>query len=76
MSSVIAKFVESGLVGGELVGYFVDAISPEEMRDHLFSLGISLAPGAKQEQLAISDAVETYCCDGCFKPAAMLEKMG
>lgn len=73
---VIAKFVESGLVGGERVGYFVDAISPEEMRDHLASLGISLAPGAKHEQLSISDAVETYCCDGCFKPATMLEKMG
>lgn len=73
---VIAKFVESGLVGGELVGYFVDAVSPEEMRDHLASLGISLAPEARQEQLAIADAVETYCCDGCFEPAAMLEKMG
>lgn len=73
---VIAKFVESGLLGGELVGYFVDAISPEDMRDHLASLGISLAPDAKQEQLAISDAVKTYCCDGCFEPATMLEKMG
>ncbi|OGV75662.1 MAG: hypothetical protein A3I83_09635 [Methylotenera sp. RIFCSPLOWO2_02_FULL_45_14] len=73
---VIAKFVESGLLGGELVGYFVDAISPAEMRDHLSSLGISLSPGAKQEQLAISDAVKTYCCDGCFEPAAMLEKVG
>ena len=73
---VIAKFVESGLVGGEQVGYFVDAISPAEMRDYLFSLGISLAPGAKQEQLEISDAAKTYCCDGCFEPAAMLEKIG
>jgi hypothetical protein len=73
---VIAKFVESGLAGGELVGYFVDAISPAEMRDHLSSLGISLPPGAKQEQFAISDAVQTYCDDGCFEPAAMLEKMG
>jgi len=75
-SEVIAKFVESGLVGGELVGYFVDAISPAEMRDHLSSLGISLQPGAKQEQLTISDAVQTYCCDGCFEPAAMLENIG
>lgn len=73
---VIAKFVESGLLGGELVGYFVDAISPEEMREHLASLGISLAPGAKQEQLAIIDAAKTYCGDGCFEPAAMLEKVG
>lgn len=77
-SEVIAKFVESGLLGGEKVGYFVDAISPEEMRDHLASLGISPSPSqhAEREQLAISNALETYCCDGCFKPAAMLDKVG
>lgn len=74
-SEVIGKFVESGLIGGELVGYFVDAISPAEMRDHLSSLGISLPVGEKQEQLSISDAAKTYCCDGCFEPAAMLEKI-
>jgi hypothetical protein len=74
-SEVIAKFVESGLLGGEKVGYFVDAISPEEMRDHLASLGISPSQHAEREQLAISNALETYCCDGCFKPAAMLEKV-
>lgn len=73
---VIARFVESGLMGGELVGYFVDAISPQAMREHLASLGIHTPPGAKQEQLTISDAAKTYCCDGCFEPTAMLEKLG
>lgn len=78
-NEVMAKFVKSGLLGGEKVGYFVDKISPAEMRDHLATLGISPSPSpslhAAREQLVISDALETYCCDGCFKPAAMLEKI-
>lgn len=72
---VIAKFVESGLNGNELVGYFVDAMSPQEMGDHLASLGIAPAPPPQSGKLVITDARKTYCCNGCFDPPVMLGKV-
>lgn len=73
---VIADFIRDGLAEHELVGYFVNDISPQEMREHLASLGVVLSPGSPPEQLATHDAIQTYCSGGCFEPDAMLKKVG
>jgi hypothetical protein len=72
---VIADFIRDGLAENELVGYFVNDISPQEMREHLASLGVVLPPGSPPAQLAMSEAIHTYCSGGCFEPDAMLKKV-
>lgn len=74
-SRVIAAFLKGGLAAGELLGYFVNEMSPQEMLEHLASLGVVVPPSAPLDQLVISDATETYCGCGCFNPDAMLERV-
>lgn len=72
---LISKFVESGLQGHEKVGYFVDLISPREMRAHLSGLGVDLPPETDEREFSITRALDTYCPDGQFIPERMLQKL-
>lgn len=74
-SRIIATFINGGLAASERIGYFVNDISPEELREHLASLGIALPPAPPANPLVISDATETYCSCGCFNPNAMLDRV-
>lgn len=72
---LISSFVESGLQGHEKIGYFVDLMSPEEMRAHLSELGVNLPPEVDEREFSITRALDTYCPDGSFVPERMLQNL-
>ena len=65
-ADIIARFVESGLAAGEMVGYFTDSLSPAE---------IEAKVGGPSPSLRVSPAVDTYCPGGVFSPDRMLEHL-
>ena len=72
---LISKFVESGVRANETVGYFTDLLSPGEMRDRLRMSGAALPSATDDRRLAISPALATYCPEGRFEPAQMLQRL-
>lgn len=72
---LISRFVESGLQAHEKVGYFVDLMSPEEMRAQLRESGIDLPPEMDEREFSITRALDTYCPDGRFVPERMLQNL-
>lgn len=72
---LISKFVESGVRANESVWYFTDLLTPGEMRDRLRTSGAELPPATDDRRLAISPAVTTYCPEGRFEPAQMLQRL-
>ncbi|MGD0020182.1 MAG: MEDS domain-containing protein [Candidatus Limnocylindrales bacterium] len=73
---VVSKYVESGLQGSEKVGYFVDLMSPQDMRAHLSAHGIDLPSDIDAPGLSITRALDTYCgLDSTFLPERMLENL-
>lgn len=69
---VLAKFVESGLQTEEQVAYFVDTLSPEDLKKSLADLGVKLP---ESDQCMILDAGNTYCPDGTFEVNRMLSTL-
>jgi hypothetical protein len=67
---VISKYLASGILNDEKIGYFVDTMKPEEVKSWLTELGIELPEG---KQVAISPAVSTYCPKGKFVVKDMLD---
>lgn len=71
---VLAKYIQSGLESDEQVAYFVDTMSPEELREHLRKLGVDV-PEPENAQCLLLSAEETYCPDGTFSPDRMLDTL-
>ena len=72
---VLAKYIQSGLQEHEQVAYFVDTMSPDELKQHLRQLGVEIPEDAVDRQCLISTAENTYCPDGTFKVERMLETL-
>lgn len=72
---LIARFLESGLNEKEKVGYFVDTLSPDEMRAQLRELGVRLPPEMDERDFSITSAQEVYCPNGIFVPENMLQTL-
>ncbi|QMT60532.1 MEDS domain-containing protein [Legionella sp. PC997] len=66
---VISKYIESGIANNEQIEYFVDTMTPEEVRAWLAELDVELP---QTKQVEISPAVSVYCPDGNFVPEQML----
>jgi hypothetical protein len=72
--STTAKFLRSGLLASEKVGYFADVMPPMNgMDSYLSQLGIIPSCQAKPEQLVLTQAEAAYCPDGTFIPERMLD---
>ncbi|KTC96658.1 MEDS domain-containing protein [Legionella feeleii] len=69
---VISKYIESGIANNEQIGYFVDTMTPEEVRAWLAELDVELP---QTRQVEISPAVSVYCPDGKFVPEQMLSRL-
>ncbi|MBL7481039.1 MEDS domain-containing protein [Legionella bononiensis] len=69
---VISKYIESGLLNDEKIGYFVDTMKPEEVKSWLAELGVEVPEG---KQITISPASSTYCPHNIFVPEVMLENL-
>ena len=72
---VVSKYVESGLVGREKVGYFVDLVAPADVPADPSALGIDLPPGIDRRGLSVARAMDTHCPDGTFVPERMLQNL-
>lgn len=66
----IARYLESGLGSGELVGYFADV--DEMVDDYLAQMGVSVPEEAREQRLMLSRSRDTYCPDGRFIIGRML----
>jgi hypothetical protein len=63
--AVIAKFMQSGIEANELVRYVVDTQTPEELKQSMREVGVTLP--------VVVDGNEHYCPDGTFKVGRMLD---
>jgi len=71
----LAKYLSIGLEGHEKVNYFVDMISPEEMRAQLQELGLNLPMEMDERDFSISRALDIYCTDFKFVPENTLQNL-
>lgn len=69
---IMSDFVRSGIEAGEKIGYFVEEMTPQALRDYFADLGI--VP-AEESQLDIKPSLEVYCPDGRFSPDRMLGRL-
>jgi hypothetical protein len=72
---VLAKFVQSGLDNDEQVVYFVDTMTPEELKASLRSLGVTIPDDEADTSCLIYSAEQTYCPDGTFQVERMLTSL-
>ncbi|MFW5826741.1 MAG: MEDS domain-containing protein [Alkalispirochaeta sp.] len=62
---IVGRFVESGLLSGEQVGYFADTADPSEVEQWLQGMDIDTAA------LGLHSTADTYYPDGVFDPDRM-----
>lgn len=62
---IVSRYVESGLLAGEQVGYFADAADPSDVDQWLRDLDVDTA------QLNLQRTSDTYYPDGVFDPDRM-----
>jgi len=74
-NSIIYRFLESGLLHGENVFYFMDTYTVEEMLERKTALGIDRLYERKDGRFSFATAREAYCPTGVFDPDKMLEKL-
>ena len=72
---VLAKYLQSGLENEEQVAYFVDTMTPEELRCQLRRLGVAIPEDASDPRCLVSSAESTYCPDGTFQVERMLHTL-
>jgi hypothetical protein len=70
---VMSKYIQSGLDTREQVGYFVDTMSPEDLKIWLREHGVTLPAELDGQQYSIVEADRTYCPDGTFDVDRMIE---
>lgn len=73
--NVMAQFMRSGIEGGERVGYYVDTITPGELKEQLRGLGVALPEELDGRQYAFLEAASVYCPDGRFITQRMLDTL-
>jgi hypothetical protein len=71
--SLMAQFVQSGLDAHELVGYFVDTVTPAELKETMRERGVSLGDQPEGQQFSVLEAETAYCPDGTFQINRMLD---
>jgi hypothetical protein len=72
---IVTEFLSAGLSKGELVRYFTDTTSPQEIRAWLLETGVDLCKAEEAGAFGITKAESAYCPSGRFTPPDMLERM-
>jgi hypothetical protein len=71
----VSEYLAAGVQRGELVRYFADVTSPEEIRAWLLEAGIDLPKAEENGDFAIVKAENAYCPNGRFVPREALDRM-
>jgi hypothetical protein len=67
---IVSEYLAAGVKRGEIVRYFADTTTPEEVHTWLAELGI--APG-KDDAFRVVKAENSYCPDGIFVPQQVID---
>lgn len=70
---LIAQFVQSGLDANELVGCFVDTVTPAAFNESMRELGVRLSDELVSRQYSALESDSAYCPDGTFQVERMLD---
>lgn len=73
--NMISRFLEAGLAGNELVGYFADDLPPAETKKALLSRMSKKMPVDSGTRLDVRKATDVYCPRGHFEPEEMLANL-
>jgi hypothetical protein len=73
---VMSKYIQSGLDDNEQVSYFVDTMSPEDLKAWMRDLGVALPDELDGRQYRFLQAEQTYCPDGTFNVDRMIATVG
>ena len=73
---VMSQYIQSGLDANEQVGYFVDTMSPEDLKKEMRELGVTLPDELEGRQYSFVEAATTYCPDGTFQVDRMIDAVG
>jgi hypothetical protein len=72
---IVTQFLSAGLKQGELVRYFADTTSPQEIRAWLMETGVELPKAEEDGFFGIIKAESAYCPSGRFMPKDVIERM-
>lgn len=73
--SIVARFIDAGILDQERVFYFADAAKPDEVLRWLEKLEVDAEAALTADRLSIGRAAPTYCPDGTFVPDRMLDTL-
>ncbi len=68
----VSSFLAAGISRRELVRYFTDVTTAEQVRAWLAELGVEVRAAEQRGAFSISSAESAYCPRGCFEPEAMI----
>ncbi len=71
---IVSRFLAAGLERGELVRYFSDGTTADEIRSWLRELGVAIPQRDGHESLRFADAAGAYTSDAPFDPRAMIAR--
>jgi hypothetical protein len=69
---IVSEYIAAGLRGGEIVRYFADTTSSEEIHGWLSQMGID---AEENDSFRIIPAESSYCPSGSFIPQQVLDNM-
>ncbi|HBZ57053.1 MAG TPA: hypothetical protein DEO88_16740 [Syntrophobacteraceae bacterium] len=72
---VVSEYLAAGLNWGELVRYFADTATPEDVRAWLLEAGLDLSEVKEDGAFSITTAESAYCPSGQFVPEEVIERM-
>ncbi|MDD2733317.1 MAG: MEDS domain-containing protein [Desulfuromonadaceae bacterium] len=72
---IVSEYLATGLKQGELVRYFTDTTSAQELRAWILDTGIDLPKAEENGAFAILKAESSYCPSGRFVPQEVIKKM-
>ena len=70
---IVSEYLAAGVKQGDLVRYFADTTSPEEVRAWLSETGIELQKAEEDGYFGIVKALNAYCPSGRFVPREVIE---
>lgn len=73
--NIVAKYVESGVLDHEKVGYFADTATTSDVLDWLAGMDVDISDALEKDSFAVQEAEKVYCPDGSFIPERMLNKL-
>ncbi len=71
----VSAFLATGLNQGELVRYFADTTSVQDIHAWLLDIGVEITQAEEDGTFAIAKAEDAYCPSGRFQPQEVIKNM-